>query len=79
MEGMSLGGELVLVSACLTVTPLITNGPEHTHTQRRDFSIFRHSWRGSDQFAICQKTDDQCHLVRIVRVSIMMFKDVKIP
>ncbi len=32
MEGMSLGGELVLVSACLTVTPLITDGPEtHTH------------------------------------------------
>ncbi len=29
---MSLGGELVLVSACLTVTPLITDGPEHTHT-----------------------------------------------
>ncbi len=32
MEGMSLGGELVLVSACLTVTPLVTDGPEHTHT-----------------------------------------------
>ncbi len=32
MEGMSLGGELVLVSACLTVTPLITDGPEHTHS-----------------------------------------------
>ena len=29
---MSLGGELVLVSACLTVAPLITDGPEHTHT-----------------------------------------------
>jgi hypothetical protein len=27
-----LGGELVLVSACKTVTPLITDGPEHTHT-----------------------------------------------
>jgi hypothetical protein len=32
MEGMSLGGELVLVSACLTVTPPITGGQEHTHT-----------------------------------------------
>jgi hypothetical protein len=32
MEGTSLGGELVLVSACLTVTPLITGGQEHTHT-----------------------------------------------
>jgi hypothetical protein len=31
MEGMSLGGELVLVSACLTVTPPITGGQEHTH------------------------------------------------
>ena len=27
---MSLGGELVLVSACLTVTPPITGGQEHT-------------------------------------------------
>jgi hypothetical protein len=32
MERMSLGGELVLVSACLTVTPPITRGQEHTHT-----------------------------------------------
>jgi hypothetical protein len=32
MEGTSLGGELVLVSACLTVSPLITGG-QHTHTQ----------------------------------------------
>jgi hypothetical protein len=32
MEGMSLGGELVLVSACLTVSPLITGGQAHTHT-----------------------------------------------
>jgi hypothetical protein len=32
MEGTSLGGELVLVSACLTVTPLITGGQAHTHT-----------------------------------------------
>jgi hypothetical protein len=32
MERMSLGGELVLVSACLTVTPPITGGQEHTHT-----------------------------------------------
>ncbi len=31
MEGMSLGGELVLVSPCLTVTPPITGGQEHTH------------------------------------------------
>ncbi len=31
MEGTSLGGELVLVSTCLTVTPLITGGQEHTH------------------------------------------------
>jgi hypothetical protein len=36
MEGMSLGGELVLVSACSTVTPLITDGPEHTHTDQAD-------------------------------------------
>jgi hypothetical protein len=28
---MSFGGELVLVSACLTVTPPITGGQEHTH------------------------------------------------
>jgi hypothetical protein len=27
-----LGGELVLVSACLTVSPLITGGQAHTHT-----------------------------------------------
>jgi hypothetical protein len=43
MEGMSLGGELVLVSACLTVTPLITDGPEtHTHTCAwdKDHDIF---------------------------------------
>ncbi len=26
------GGELVLVSACLTVSPLITGGQAHTHT-----------------------------------------------
>ncbi len=32
MEGMSLGGELVFVSACLTVSPLITGGQAHTHT-----------------------------------------------
>ena len=32
LEGMSLGGELVLVSACLTVTPPITGGQEDTHT-----------------------------------------------
>jgi hypothetical protein len=37
MERMSLGGELVLVSACLTVTPPITRGQEqkkkkNTHT-----------------------------------------------
>ena len=32
MERMSLGGELVLVSACLTVTPPITGGQEHTHS-----------------------------------------------
>jgi hypothetical protein len=30
MEGTSLGGELVLVSACLTVSPLITKGQAHT-------------------------------------------------
>ncbi len=30
-----MGGELVLVSACLTVTPLITDGPEHTHTTQK--------------------------------------------
>ncbi len=34
MEGTSLGGELVLVSACLTVSPLITGGQAHTHTTR---------------------------------------------
>jgi hypothetical protein len=39
MEGMSLGGELVLVSACLTVTPLITEGQAHTHLD----SVFRTS------------------------------------
>jgi hypothetical protein len=32
MEGTSLGGELVLVSACLTVSPLITGGQAHTRT-----------------------------------------------
>jgi hypothetical protein len=31
MEGTSLGGELVLVSACLTVSPLITGGQAHTN------------------------------------------------
>ncbi len=30
MERMSLGGELVLVSACLTVSPPITRGQAHT-------------------------------------------------
>jgi hypothetical protein len=38
MEGTSLGGELVLVSACLTVSPLITGGQAHTHTLRRPSS-----------------------------------------
>ncbi len=28
-----MGGELVLVSACLTVSPLITRGQAHTHTK----------------------------------------------
>jgi hypothetical protein len=28
-----LGGELVLVSACLTVSPLITGGQAHTHDE----------------------------------------------
>jgi hypothetical protein len=32
MEGTSLGGKLVLVSTCLTVSPLITGGQAHTHT-----------------------------------------------
>jgi hypothetical protein len=32
MEGTSLGGELVLVSACLTVSTFITGGQAHTHT-----------------------------------------------
>ncbi len=32
MEGTSLGGELVLVSTCLTVSPLITGGQAHTHS-----------------------------------------------
>ncbi len=32
MEGMSSGGQLVLVSACLTANPLITEGQAHTHT-----------------------------------------------
>jgi hypothetical protein len=31
IKGTSLGGELVLVSACLTVSPLITGGQAHTH------------------------------------------------
>ncbi len=31
MKGTSLGGGLVLVSACLTVSPLITGGQAHTH------------------------------------------------
>ena len=43
MEGMSLGGELVLVSACLTVTPLITDGPE-THTHNTNFEDGDRNW-----------------------------------
>ncbi len=31
---MSLGGQLVLVSACLTANPLITEGQAHTHMLR---------------------------------------------
>ncbi len=34
MEGMSLGGELVLVSACLTVSPPIIGGQAHTHGEQ---------------------------------------------
>ena len=30
------GGELVLVSACLTVSPLITGGQEHTHITKTE-------------------------------------------
>jgi hypothetical protein len=30
--GDVIGGQLVLVSACLTANPLITGGQEHTHT-----------------------------------------------
>ncbi len=41
---------------------------------RSNLSINSHSLCSSDQFAICQKTDDQCFLVRIVRVSIMTLK-----
>jgi hypothetical protein len=37
MEGTSLGGELVRVSACLTVSPLITGGQAHTHTIEEQF------------------------------------------
>ncbi len=33
MEETTLGGELVLGSACLTVSPPITKGQAHTHTQ----------------------------------------------
>jgi hypothetical protein len=40
MEGMSLGGELVLVSACLTVTPLITEGQAHTQAHHKATSAF---------------------------------------
>jgi hypothetical protein len=50
MEGMSLGGELVLVSACLTVTPPITGGQEHTHNmggfQREDDAAKWQQWNG---------------------------------
>jgi len=38
MEGTSLGGELVLVSTCLTVSPLITGGQAHTHTHTHTHS-----------------------------------------
>jgi hypothetical protein len=41
MERMSLGGELVLASACLTVTPLITDDPEHTHTPFGKYKYLR--------------------------------------
>ncbi len=41
---------------------------------RSNLSINSHNLWCSDQFAICQKTDDQCILVRIVRVSIMTLK-----
>ncbi len=36
-----MGGELVLVSACLTVTPLITDGPEHTRQRELAATVAR--------------------------------------
>ena len=44
---------------------------------RSNLSINSHSLWCSDQFAICQKTDDQFFLLRIVRVSIMTLKSGK--
>ncbi len=41
---MSLGGQLVLVSACLTANPLITEGQAHTHTHTKE--DWQHQWRG---------------------------------
>ncbi len=42
MEGTSLGGGLVLVSACLTVSPPITGEQAHTHTQGESESIIKY-------------------------------------
>jgi hypothetical protein len=39
-----LGGELVLVSACLTVTPPITGGQEHTiYDNGSEFKLHFHA------------------------------------
>jgi hypothetical protein len=41
---------------------------------KKNFSILSYSGWSSDQFVICQKTDDQFFLFRNVRVSIMTLK-----
>ncbi len=45
-----MGGELVLVSAYLTVTPLITDGPEHTHTYTLECAVVSVIFFWSDQY-----------------------------
>jgi hypothetical protein len=59
MEGMSLGGELVLVSACLTVTPPITGGQEHTHHHSHS-SIFFPS-QPVTNISFPHRHPDDCH------------------
>ncbi len=45
-----MGGQLVLVNACLTANPLITGGQEHTHTHTHTLSrIINHAFAKAEE------------------------------